>query len=228
MTEVLRDRILVAEDHPHLRRILCLYLQSAGYETREARNGQEALDESRSADVVLLDVMMPLQDGFSLCEQIQKSPEGLPRRVILCTARNQMEDGITALKIGADEYIVKPFTRDAVLEKVLSVQRRRPLQMEWSASWGWASPEHSQPVFRFPIRTLSSAGFCAAGPGKLRSLGPALAVDTTLTFLLCHQGSVMPFAGNIGALREEETEVRFFKLTSAENDFVSRFQASSS
>ncbi len=116
-------KILIADDHPQITDILDSYAKKEGYETRIARNGQEALAlfASFAPDVVLLDVMMPIIDGFEVCRRIRETSD---TPVIMVTARGEDFERIMGLDIGADDYIVKPFSPAEVMARVRAVLRR--------------------------------------------------------------------------------------------------------
>ena len=109
--------VLVADDDNNLRKILCLFLKNARYETVEAANGREALHmaKSQNPDLILMDIMMPMLDGFSVCKLLKDDPETRPIPVLICTAKNRKEDLVAAIKAGAEDYIIKPFTKETVL-----------------------------------------------------------------------------------------------------------------
>ncbi len=116
-------KLLIADDHPQITDILNSYAKKEGYETRIAANGQQALAlfASFAPDVVLLDVMMPLIDGFEVCRRIRETSD---TPVIMVTARGEDFERIMGLDIGADDYIVKPFSPAEVMARVRAVLRR--------------------------------------------------------------------------------------------------------
>ena len=170
--------ILVADDDPNLRKILCLFLRNAGYETVEATNGREALTLTRSQrpDAVLMDVMMPLIDGFTVCKLVKDDPETRRIPVVICTAKNRKEDLIAAIKAGAEDYIIKPFTKDTVLAKVekalasrksgssskmMSPVERRDSRRKvagWSLSWGGQGQGGIAPIYKTKVYDISLKG----------------------------------------------------------------------
>src|SRR6185295_4485072 len=86
--------VLVADDDNNLRKILCLFLRNARYETVEAANGREALQmaKSQDPDLILMDIMMPMLDGFTVCKMLKDDPDTKRIPVLICTAKNRKED----------------------------------------------------------------------------------------------------------------------------------------
>lgn len=115
--------ILIVEDDEAIADLICMNLKSEGYQCTSAGDGMEgmcALGQG-SYDLVLLDIMLPKLDGYTLLEQIR--PTGTP--VIFLTAKGAVEDRIKGLKAGADDYLVKPFQIGELLARVEAVLRRR-------------------------------------------------------------------------------------------------------
>jgi len=115
--------VLVADDHPQIANILVVYLKKEGHTPIVATDGEEALQlfARHQPDVVLLDVMMPKLDGFAVCREIRKTAT-VP--VIMVTGRGEDFERIMGLDIGADDYIVKPFSPGEVMARVRAVLRR--------------------------------------------------------------------------------------------------------
>jgi DNA-binding response OmpR family regulator len=115
--------ILIADDNKQITSILEEYAKKEGFLTRIALDGQEALDlfQEVQPDIVLLDVMMPLMDGFEVCREIRKT-SNVP--VIMITARGEDFEKIMGLDIGADDYIVKPFSPGEVMARIRAILRR--------------------------------------------------------------------------------------------------------
>jgi len=123
MSEPAPTRLLLVDDEPTLREPLAEYLARQGFDVREAANAAVAradIAEFRP-DLVLLDVMMPGEDGLSLCRHLVEAKE-LP--VILLTARGEATDRIIGLEIGADDYVTKPFEPRELVARIRSVLRR--------------------------------------------------------------------------------------------------------
>lgn len=115
--------ILIADDNPDITDILSVYVKKEGYEPIIAKNGIEAesMYEEKKPAAILLDVMMPLKDGYEVCRNIRKK-SSVP--IILITARGEDYDKIMGLDIGADDYIVKPFSPSEVMARLRAVLRR--------------------------------------------------------------------------------------------------------
>lgn len=116
-------RVLIADDNKQITSILEEYARKEGYESVIAYDGEEALEKftQLKPDVVLLDVMMPKKDGFSVCREIRKN-SNLP--IIMITARGEDFEKIMGLEIGADDYIVKPFSPGEVMARIKAIMRR--------------------------------------------------------------------------------------------------------
>ena len=115
--------ILIAEDEPQIARILAGYLERDGYRTIFAQDGREALEQhlAQKPDLLLLDVQMPQYDGWHVLTEVRRRGE---TPVIMLTARDQDADKLAALRVGADDYIVKPFNPAEVVARVAAVLRR--------------------------------------------------------------------------------------------------------
>jgi len=118
-----KTTILAADDDPQLLRLMTRNLQLEGYDVLAASDGQQALEliESNSLDLVLLDVMMPKMDGFTVCYRVREF-SAVP--IIIITARGQDQDKVRGLDLGADDYLTKPFSVDELLARVRAVLRR--------------------------------------------------------------------------------------------------------
>ncbi len=118
-------RILLVEDDPNFGSILKEYLMINGYEVTLAKNGIEGYEKFRKEDfdLCLLDVMMPYKDGFTLAKEIREKNETIP--LIFLTAKTMKEDVLKGFKIGADDYLSKPFDSEVLLAKIKSILSRR-------------------------------------------------------------------------------------------------------
>ena len=115
---------LVVEDDPNLGQILNEYLGLKGYSTTLCTDGEQALDQfhKNQFDLCILDVMMPKKDGFSLAQDIRKVNTEVP--IVFLTAKSMKEDAIKGLKIGADDYVTKPFSMEELLLRIEAILRR--------------------------------------------------------------------------------------------------------
>ena len=116
-------KILIVEDEERIRKVVRSFLVKNGYIVREAADGEEGLDlfYEWNPDLVLLDVMMPKKDGFEVCKEIRKF-SNVP--IIMISAKGEDYEKIMGLDIGADDYIVKPFSPGEVIARVRAILRR--------------------------------------------------------------------------------------------------------
>lgn len=116
------ENILIIEDNEAISDLISMNLNIAGYENKQAFTGEEAfaLLQEHSFDLILLDIMLPDSDGFKIMEKVH--PVGIP--VIFLTAKNSLSDKVKGLKMGADDYIVKPFEAVELLARIEAVLRR--------------------------------------------------------------------------------------------------------
>ncbi|MEG3586435.1 MAG: response regulator transcription factor [Actinomycetota bacterium] len=124
--------ILIAEDDTAVRESLERALRLEGYEVTSSPNGQKALElaDTNRPDLYLLDVMMPVLDGLSVCRQIRRQGDKTP--VLVLTARHEISDRVSGLDAGADDYLVKPFALDELLARIRALLRRVDVDSELS------------------------------------------------------------------------------------------------
>lgn len=118
-------RILVVEDDKALSMVLCELLGQEGYTIDSAYNGEDGYDCAASGiyDVIILDVMIPKMDGFTVLKNLRNDHVGTP--VLMLTAKSQIEDKVTGLDCGADDYLTKPFNSSELLARVRALARRK-------------------------------------------------------------------------------------------------------
>ncbi len=116
-------KVLIVEDDANIAELLHMYLDKEGFETKVAKDGGKGVEYYRSfqPDLVLLDIMLPVMDGWSVLKKIRESGR---TPVIMLTAKGETEDRVSGLESGADDYIVKPFAMREVLARVHAVLRR--------------------------------------------------------------------------------------------------------
>jgi two-component system, OmpR family, response regulator ResD len=155
LTPPVRAKVLVVDDEPAIADVVSRYLQRAGYETAVAGTGRDALGQAESArpDVVVLDLMLPDIDGLEVMRRLRRDDR---RRgaIILLTARGEESDRIVGLRLGADDYVVKPFSPAELVARVDAVLRRiNPV------------PEHEPPL-HFDDLSIDSSGRTVALGGE--------------------------------------------------------------
>jgi two-component system OmpR family response regulator len=117
-------RILVVDDEENLRTMLVAALRHSGYEVEQAADGATGLKAARELkpDLIVLDVMMPVLDGFAMCKRLRETGDRTP--VIFLTARDASHDKVEGLNLGGDDYLPKPFSLDELVARVEAVSRR--------------------------------------------------------------------------------------------------------
>jgi two-component system, OmpR family, response regulator len=118
------NRLLLVEDDPNLGDLLSGYLKAKGYQVDWRTDGQQGMNafESAKFDLLILDVMMPVKDGFTLAREIRQKDQHVP--IIFLTAKSMKQDTIKGFEAGADDYLTKPFSMEELLLRVNAVLRR--------------------------------------------------------------------------------------------------------
>ena len=118
-----KQKILIADDDSNIAELIALYLEKEGFETRKAENGRQALEilKNYTADLIILDIMMPEMDGYEVCRTVRKD-SAVP--IIMLTAKGETFDKVLGLELGADDYMVKPFDTKELVARVKAVLRR--------------------------------------------------------------------------------------------------------
>lgn len=116
--------ILVVDDEPHMRRLIRIYLENAGYHVVESEDGEQALEQMdhQFVHLVVLDLMMPGMDGWETCSEIRSKQSSIP--ILMLTARTAIEDKVAGLAMGADDYLTKPFDGRELIARVQALLRR--------------------------------------------------------------------------------------------------------
>ncbi|MHC4449485.1 MAG: response regulator transcription factor [Planctomycetota bacterium] len=177
------NRILLVEDDEHLAEGMTFNLQNAGYEVVAVERGEEALArlERESFDLVLLDVMLPGIDGYSVVRSLRAAGNTSP--VIIMTAKDRAENAIEGLDAGADDYVAKPFDLDEILARVRGALRRQV--------WAGAEAERPRPqTVRFGEWTVDLAKFSAThDDGSEKTL--TMMEISVLAYFAAHPGEVI-------------------------------------
>jgi two-component system alkaline phosphatase synthesis response regulator PhoP len=153
----MRKHILIVEDEEHLAQGLAHNLQFEGYATTVAGDGAEGLQLAQSIhfDLVILDIMMPVLDGIEVCRRIRATGNRVP--ILFLTAKSSDEDRLLGLKVGADDYLAKPFLLEELILRIQGILRRQ----DW-----YRQPTGEQEVFRFGGAEVNFETFEAAVDGR--------------------------------------------------------------
>ncbi len=117
---MLRKKVLIVDDDPNLIKSLGFVFQREGYDFDTAADGEEALTKVKELEpgVILLDIMMPLKNGYEVCEEVKNTPDLSDIHVVILSAKSQEADRKRGLEAGADEFITKPFSPQTIVTKV--------------------------------------------------------------------------------------------------------------
>src|SRR6266487_1398577 len=120
------SRVLIVEDEPDIRELVVHHLEREGYQVSVAASGEEALRQVQASppDLVLLDLMMPAMNGLEVCRRLRQDPVTASLPIVMLTAKGDEIDRVLGLEIGADDYVVKPFSPKELLARVRAVLRR--------------------------------------------------------------------------------------------------------
>lgn len=120
------SRVLIVEDELDIRELVVHHLKREGYQVSAASSGEEALRQVQAAppDLVLLDLMMPAMDGLEVCRRLRQDPATAMLPIVMLTAKGDEVDRVLGLEIGADDYVVKPFSPKELVARVRAVLRR--------------------------------------------------------------------------------------------------------
>lgn len=131
----MKPRILIVDDEMDIRELIGFYLKKEGFDVLEAGNGDEALDilDNEYVDLAIVDVMMPVMDGFELVENI-KEYKDVP--IIMLTAKGESKDKLRGFSVGVDDYVVKPFDPSELLARVKVILKRYSINTSNSVTIG--------------------------------------------------------------------------------------------
>jgi DNA-binding response OmpR family regulator len=193
---VAKTRILVVEDEPDILEVIQYNLEREGFKVIACRDGEQGLSHMRTdaPDLVVLDLMLPGIDGVEMCRRAKADPvtRGIP--VIMVTARSEEADVVLGLGIGADDYVVKPFSPRELLARIQVVLRRGPLKDEGAG----------ERVLRGPLG-IDLGRHEARLHGELLDLTPT--EMRLLHFLASHPGRVFPRAHLLSRVIAEDALV---------------------
>ncbi|MBY8857591.1 response regulator transcription factor [Nocardia sp. CA2R105] len=172
-------RILVVDDEPMIVELLSVSLRYQGFEVTSAVNGAEGLDKAKTfrPDALIVDVMMPGMDGFGLLRRLRA--DGIEAPVLFLTARDEVEDKVTGLTLGADDYVTKPFSLEEVVARLRVILRRS----------GHAVEERKSSRIRFEDIELDDDTHEVWKSGEPVSLSPT--EFTLLRYFMVNAGTVL-------------------------------------
>ncbi len=132
-----KETILIVEDDEDILQLIKYNLENAGFDTITASDGLEALNKARRhmPDMILLDLMLPGMDGFEICKELKRGSETARIPILMLTARGEEVDRIVGLELGADDYVVKPFSPREIILRVRAVLRRNKGEEDIRQSW---------------------------------------------------------------------------------------------
>lgn len=127
MRVVPKTKVLVIEDDRSLAEVLSYNLKAAGYEVLAATDGQDGLlkAETKSPDIVILDLMLPVVDGLDVCRRLRANSATKDQLIVMLTAKAEESDELIGFSLGADDYVTKPFSVKVLLERIKALRRRR-------------------------------------------------------------------------------------------------------
>lgn len=168
-------KVLLVDDEPHILQFLELGLTNEGFEVKTALDGMSAINLARTFQphIAILDVMMPGMDGFEVCRMIKKG--GLSTSIIMLTAKDEVEDRVKGLTIGADDYVIKPFSFEELLARIHARLRNQFPSMFGEVKYGPFKLDDRRKEFIFE--------------GKILELSPT--EYELLKFLVMNHGLVM-------------------------------------
>jgi len=157
----MKQHILVVEDEEHLAEALAHNLQFEGYTTTVAYDGEQGLRlaQSMKFDLVILDIMMPKMDGLEVCRRVRNAGSLVP--ILFLTARSGDADRLLGLRVGADDYIAKPFLLEELILRIQGMFRRQ----EW-----YSTPPDQQEIYTFGGNQVNFLTFQAIGKGQALAL----------------------------------------------------------
>lgn len=171
-------KILVADDDVHIRELICLFLTNEGFETIQAGNGAEALSamEASPVDLVVLDIMMPVMDGWQLCSELRSLYPDIP--LLMVTAKGETGQKVKGFQLGTDDYLVKPFDPIELVMRVKALLKRYRIASSYRIRLGdFTLDQKSYKVSRgieetsLPLKEFELLFTLASYPGQIFTRG---------------------------------------------------------
>lgn len=163
-----KNRILIVDDDENIAELISLYLVKECFDTEIAEDGETALEKFKTYDphLVLLDIMLPGMDGYDVCREIRKE-SNVP--IIMLSAKGEVFDKVLGLKIGADDYMVKPFDSNELVARVQAILRRTVQNEELQQS---VKTEEPSECVSYEALTVNLTGYSVIYEGKLIDMPP--------------------------------------------------------
>jgi DNA-binding response OmpR family regulator len=167
------NRILVVDDDPNIRELVTVFLQNEGIACIEASNGEEALHilKAGAIGLMIIDIMMPHMDGWTLCKKVRGSGDQIP--VLILTARGETMQKVRGFRLGADDYLVKPFEPIEMVMRVKALLRRYQVSVSQSVHIGNITLDRksyevrlSNRILTLPLKEFELLFMLAGTPGR--------------------------------------------------------------
>lgn len=170
-------KLLLAEDEKRMASALCEILRAENYDVDHVANGADALDTAMTAlyDVIVLDVMMPGMSGFEVARRLRR--EGIKTPILMLTAKGEVDDKVTGLDAGADDYLTKPFQTKELLARIRALGRRNVNSKDGSLTFGDLS-----------LDTATATLTCTANGQSVRLGDKELRI---VEYMIANQGQIM-------------------------------------
>ena len=169
---MLKQKILIVDDDENIAELISLYLEKEQYDTETAHDGEEALKliEVYNPDLILLDLMLPGIDGYEVCQQVRKTRD-IP--IIMLSAKGEVFDKVLGLKMGADDYMVKPFDANELIARVSAVLRRSgPSKSEEPAASDVKDFEHTGEFIEYEGLIVNISNYTVSFDGSNIEMPP--------------------------------------------------------
>lgn len=166
-----KQKILIVDDDEHIAELISLYLVKECFDTRIEGNGEDALKafEEYQPHLVLLDIMLPGIDGYEVCSQIRKTSQ---TPIIMLSAKGEVFDKVLGLKLGADDYIMKPFDSNEMVARVRAVLRRYQAPAPAPANAGVTAASHTGDYVEYDGLIVNISNYTTTVNGKALEMPP--------------------------------------------------------
>lgn len=159
-----KQKVLIVDDDEHIAELISLYLTKECFDTRIEHDGQSALDTFHEylPDVILLDIMLPVIDGYQVCREIRKE-SNVP--IIMLSAKTEVFDKVLGLELGADDYMIKPFDSKELVARVKALLRR-------ASQSNVSVPSSGKDIVKYPDLTVNLSNYEVIYKGEVLEMAP--------------------------------------------------------